>query len=136
MAIVLGNNPKTFKKVIHLFDVNGKKENLQIEFKYRTRQQFAALVDARNVREKAKEEADLAALAEAGEEGAAKTYEQTVQEMLDDSVAKVLEIAQGWDLEDEFTSENLMQLDGMFPSALMDIQNAYQAALLETRRKN
>lgn len=133
MAIKLGNNPKTFKKVIPLFDVNGKKESLQIEFKYRTRLQFAELVDARNVREKAKEEADLA---EAGEDGAAKTYEQTVQEMLDDSVVKVLEIAQGWDLEDEFNAENLVELDGMFPSALMDIQNAYQAALLETRRKN
>lgn len=134
MAIKLGKNPETFKKTIQLFDVNGRKEALQIEFKYRTRMQFAEMVDARNARQKAKDEAVLAELGDGGAPD--KTYQQTVADMLKDSVEKILEIANGWDLQDDFNEENLIELDGMFPNALMEIENAYQVALLEARRKN
>lgn len=138
MAIKLGKNPETFKKTIRLYDVNGKAESLQVEYKFRTRLQFAELMDQRAAREKEIEDAELAALADAenGTPAAAKTFEQSVRDGMAIATSRVLEIAKGWDLADDFNAENLEELEGMFPNALADIQAEYQSALLEARRKN
>lgn len=130
MAITLGKNPASFKKPLKLISIEGVEDTLVLEFKFRTRLQFATLTDQRAKQDKERE----AAPTEAGQ--IEKSIEQQVLENLDIATDRVLEIAQGWDLPDAFNKESLSILEGMYPTVLGQIQDMYQASVLEARRKN
>lgn len=148
MAIKLGKNPRTFTRDIPLINLDGKTDILKITYIYRSREEFAVLLDERAAAERrqnaeydkaAKEQAAAAQAAEANGEtsepepvSAAVAFRKAAAE----AAARVLEVAQGWDVEDEFTVENLIRLDADFPGALGDIHDTYQTAVLEVRRKN
>ncbi len=148
MAIVLGKNPKHFTRDVSLVNMDNETDTIKITYIYRTRKQFAELLDQRadaeemvraQEEQKAKVAAEAAEAAEAkGEKipvvraSAAATFKQAATE----AAGRVLEVASGWDLSDPFTVENLLQLEDDFPGALGDIQDKYQAAVLEVRRKN
>lgn len=132
----LGGNPKTFKKNIDVVLLEGGTAPLQITYKYRTRSQFAELVDE-NIAA-AEVEAQTAKNAELDPAG--ESQRVTVAEnfaTLDAARAKhVLKIAEGWDLDDEFTEANLLQFEDENPGTLTAIANAYAQAVAEARTKN
>lgn len=130
MAITLGKNPASFKKPLKLISIEGVEDTLVIEFKFRTRLQFAILADQRTKQDKER------AAVSAADGQAEKSIEQQVLENLDVATDRVLEVAQGWDLPDAFTKESLSILEGMYPTVLGQIQDMYQASVLEARRKN
>lgn len=134
----LGDNPKNFKKTIQIVLLDGGTAPLQVSFIYRTRKQFAELVDA-NI---AKAEAEAKAAIEAAEHDAdgeapkrmtiAESYAAVDKARAD----HVLQIADGWDLGDEFNAENLLQFEDEYPGALHAISIAYAQAVAEVRTKN
>ena len=134
----LGDNPKSFKKTIQIVLLEGGTAPLEISYIYRTRSQFAALVDA-NI---AKAEADAKAAAEGAETNAddAAPKRLTIAQsyaMVDKARADhVLKIADGWDLGDEFNAESLLQFEDEYPGALDAISIAYVQAVAEARAKN
>lgn len=133
--IKLGNTPKTFKRTIDIINVHGATNQLEIIYKYRTRQQFADLIDeqidkAEREAEKAKD--DL----QNGIEPAKKSVAEILAEQDKAGAEAVLKIAEGWDLDDEFTVENLIRLEDENPGSLFSITNVYRAAVSEARTKN
>lgn len=136
MAIKLGNNPKSFKKDITVISVAGVSDVLKITYIYRDRKGFAILLDER----KAANEMLAAELKENEQKEPAVveiiSSEAAVARATGEAVAQVLDIANGWDLIEPFTKENLEQLENDFPGALSEIQNQYQNAVLGLRVKN
>lgn len=132
----LGGNPKTFKKTIDVVLLEGGTSPLEITFKYRTRSAFAALVDE-NIA-KAEAQAEAAQGKEVDPDG--KSERITVAEnfaTVDKARAQhVLNIAEGWDLEDAFTEANLLQFEDENPGTLTAIAAVYAQAVAEARVKN
>lgn len=133
MAIKLGKNPKSFKKEIKVYGVDGSKDALYITYIYRSRLYFAKLLDERAAAEdmitaQKPEQADTEAVRVSAEDQVIKATSE--------ASANVLQIASGWDLGDEFNLENLSQLENDFPGALNEIQAQYQNAVLGVRVKN
>lgn len=134
----LGDNPKNFKKTISIVLLDGGTAPLEVSYIYRTRSQFAALVDA-NI---AKAEAEAKAVAEAATDavdaaaGERLTIAQSYAAVDKARAEHVLQIADGWDLGDEFTLDNLLQFEDEYPGALHAISIAYTQAVAEARAKN
>ena len=132
-----GATPKDFKKTVEIIDIAGGVAEIEFTFIYRTRAEFAALVDE-NI------EAVAAASKDAPKEGAkkaaksdekrtvAKIYEQIDQSGVD----FVLKIASGWDVDDALDSATLMRLENENPGSLTAISAIYRAACAEARTKN
>ena len=48
----------------------------------------------------------------------------------------VLQVAKGWDLEDDFTLANITALEDTYPGAINDLVNNYSAKIHGARTKN
>jgi hypothetical protein len=139
MAIKLGNNPKDFKRPVHVVKFDGAKDSITFTFIYRDKRQFAALLDERAGATRAKDEAAVAAakeLDDAGGTPAPVSIHDNYLEWSKDSAEKVLQIANAWDLSEPLSVENLQQLEDEFPGALEEIQSVYQKSVAEVRVKN
>jgi hypothetical protein len=144
--IKLGNTPKTFKRTIEIVNIDGTVNTLDITYKYRTRRQFAELVDGQIAAAKATADAEAAAAKAAGENDGddsapkaaepQKTVAELVSEQFATDASAVLEIAEGWDLDDKFNADTLAQLEDENPGALFAITQAYRAAVVDVRVKN
>jgi hypothetical protein len=142
--IQLGKTPTHFKKKVPIVLVTGAVAEIEFNFVYRTRKQFAELID-----EKLAQDLEYAAQADrdaAAAEALARTdQENTVVRRAvadwyaeaDKSAAQfVLKIANGWDLDDPFTEETLVQLQNEHPGALEAVTAIYRGAVGEARVKN
>ena len=121
-TIKLGSAPATFNKTISFDLVNGEKGEITFEFVYRTRSEYAALVD------------------ELSAQGKLENFDASMTEIykaVDKSAVDfILKAAKGWDLEDKFTPANVAKLVDQFPGAFNALTEAYRAALLDGRTKN
>jgi hypothetical protein len=133
--IKLGNNPKTFEKAVDIILLNGDVAPLRIKYKYRTRSEFAKMVDEDIAAGRAREEASKVE-AKDGAESKVTTIADLFAKVDEGSADYVLRIAEGWDLDDEFTKENLVKLEDENPGALEAISILYRNAVAEVRRKN
>lgn len=150
MAIKLGNNPKDFKRAVQIINFSGVKESITFTFLYRSKRDYAVLLQEYSEAERAKHEKEIAKLKalkaeqerrEKGEDVPAADLPSIT--VLDDYVEwtavearKVLQLATAWDLTDELTLENLQQLEDEFPGSLETIQASYRSAVAEVRVKN
>ena len=121
-TIKLGSAPATFNKTISFDLVNGEKGDISFEFVYRTRSEYAALVD------------------ELSAQGKLENFDASMTEIykvVDKSAVDfILKAAKGWDLEDKFTPANVAKLVDQFPGAFNALTEAYRSALLDGRTKN
>jgi hypothetical protein len=122
----LGNSPVNFKQEVSFLRLDGEEVTIEISYKYRTRSQYAELLDE--------------ILAPVEQKKSKKDEVLKVAEMLKQqdvsTVEFMLKIADGWDLEDEFNKENLTALLNEFPSAAKAINETYRITILEGRVKN
>lgn len=122
----LGSPPKTFKQVVEVPLLDGDTAEITFDFKYRTRKEFGAFVDG--------------FLKESTTGKKKKETEITLTDILsgeDEANAKyIMQIADGWDLEDSFNETSVMQLITEYPSANLAIGEAYMQALMKGRAKN
>lgn len=122
--IVLGSQPKNFKRIVKIQLLNGETADLEISYKYRTRTQYAELLDKLIGKETPQQNQPN------------KTLAQVFKESDQASVAYILDIADGWDLADEFNKKNVAALIDEHAGAGAVIGEEYRIALLEGRTKN
>lgn len=148
--ITLGNKPKTFTHEVSFPMLDGSKGTIEVLFKYRTRTEYGAFVDDwRKQREtqsteevQTKLQAHEAAAQQAKDAGAEPpALELLTQADLQSAVVTgttdyIMLIAEGWNLDEEFTRANVLQLCDEVPSAGPAITEAYRAALTEARLGN
>ncbi|WUR15712.1 phage tail assembly chaperone [[Empedobacter] haloabium] len=132
----LGDNPKNFKKTIDIVLLDGTTAPLEISYIYRTRKQFAELVDANIAKAEAEAKEAAAATPADGEAPKRITIAESYAAVDKARTDHVLQIADGWGLDDEFTAENLLQFEDEYPGALHAISIAYAQAVAEARAKN
>jgi hypothetical protein len=122
--ITLGKTPKSFKKVVTVDLLDGTSGSVECEFKYRTRTEFGAFLDGIFADAGVKPSEDKVAL----EEVMAKTR--------DTNADYLLQVLDGWNLDDELNKANLQQLCDEFPGVANSIMEAYRLAVTEGRTKN
>ena len=127
--IMLGKRPKSFKSQIVVQLPEGGEGTITMEYKYRTRSEFGAFVDE--------------LFADAGVTPQGQTDEQVkfslkeaLEKTRDTNADYILKIADGWDLDVDFSRENITQMCDELPGAAMMIIDRYRAAITEGRLKN
>ncbi len=127
-----GAAPKDFPKTVDIVLLNGEVSEIKFNFKYRTRSEFADLID-QNIAE-AKERA------EASEKDEKKASEITIASMyaqMDQiGVDFIMKIADGWDLDEPFSAAALARLENENPGSMTEIAAVYRASVAEPRTKN
>ncbi len=131
--VKLGNAPKSFKKPVSIVLLSGLLADIEMSFMYRTRSEFAALVDEKIAADAAVD----GQLATADQPSApAKTVADWFKEVDEGGAKFVLKIADGWDLDDPFNEKSLLQLEDENPGALAAIAAKYRQSVAEARVKN
>lgn len=153
----LGKTPVNFKCIVKIPLLNGDVADLEMSFKYVTRMDFAKAMDAileKAIAEDEQYDAEIAAakkLFDAAEASAhendsayvIKGYQSPIKKMANnlkesnaESVKYILDIADGWDLADEFNKKNVAALIEEHALAAESIGKAYRGAVLEGKAKN
>lgn len=102
------------------------------------------LTDEANAAMEQADKAEAAKEAAEGEEGKkrkplkydAKEVQKNMQDSLARGVALVREVAKGWDLEDEFSDENIKLMIAKFPGSQQQVHQEYHQRILGNRTKN
>lgn len=127
----LGTPPKTFKNKVEIPLLEGGTAEITFDFKYRTRKEFGDFVDnfikeaTKEDKPKKKKDADRESVLSdilASEDEANAQY--------------ILQVAEGWDLDDPFTEDSIKQLINEFPNSSTIISETYAQALTRGRLKN
>lgn len=148
--IVLGAKPKNFKPFTVKVELpDGTEGSIEMIYKYRSRSEFGAFVDETiaKVRAGIADEPEAPAKARKGK-AAAKATDAGAPEALEFSYERlhagtskanadyILSIADGWNLEAEFTHANIQQLADEAPGLAQAVMDAYRAACTEGRLGN
>jgi len=122
----LGAQPKTFKKTITFPMLDGTTGSVEIIYIYRTRTEFGAFIDAN--------------MQAAGDKAVVTGEKFSMEAMMSNTTETnadyVLKVAEGWDVDAEFTHENIQQLSNEVPAACIAIMEGYRAAIVEGRLGN
>jgi hypothetical protein len=129
MKVKLGMRPKNFKRTVKFPMVDGTEGVIEVVFKYRTRTEFGKFID--DMMNAANEQAD-GQTAEDQRVSLGRALEKTKEANAD----YILQIAEGWNLEESFDRDNLAQLCDEIPGAAMAIMDVYRAAIVEGRMGN
>lgn len=124
--IALGKRPKSFKKTVTFDMLEGGKGSIECTFKYRTRGEFGVFID--NLMEAAgalpKSEGDKFSMADLMEKTAGSNADY------------VLEVLDGWNLDEDLNKANVQQLSDELPAAVNAIMEHYRSAIVEGRTGN
>jgi len=131
--LILGNAPKTFKSLVEIPQLDKSVATVEMEFKYRTRTEFGALMDSiiNKVQPVKGKKAKPASDDEVN-----KTLKEMFAEGNASNVDYILQIAEGWDIEQPFGEEWVSWLADNNPNAINAISEAYREAISEGRTKN
>ena len=124
--IILGKTPKSFKRAITVDMLDGTKGSIECEFKYRTRTDFGKFLDTvfKDAGVTATETDEKVIIAEV----MAKTR--------DTNAEYLIQVLDGWNLDEELSKANLQQLCDEFPGVANTIMETYRTAVTEGRAKN
>ena len=125
--IRLGSPPKSFPRTIQFDLVDGGRGEIEVQFRYRTREEYARFMDSIYP--------TLYAPADGETQGPA-TMERFASEGVRRDADHVLGALVSWDLEDELNRENVILLANTFPAAILAITEDYRLAVTEGRAKN
>lgn len=123
--IKLGARPKNFKRTVSFPMIEGGEGKIEVTFIYRTRTEFGAFIDELFAAAKEEPPADgnfsMSALM-------AKTR--------DKNAAYLLEVVEGWNLDEPLNRETAEQLCDELPAAGDAIMETYRKAIVEGRLGN
>ena len=119
----LASAPKTFKRKVTITLLDESTADIELTFKYKTRTEYAKLLDEVMKQDKADDSKTESAVDIFKRLGAG-------------TVEFLMKIVEGWDLDDEFNKSNVSELIDKFPAAANEITEAYRIAILEGRTKN
>lgn len=123
--IKLGNRPKNFKRVITFPLIEGGEGAIEVTYKYRTRQEFGSFIDG----------IFAAAKEEQPQDGEFKMSD-LMGKTRDKNAAYLLEVIEGWNLDEPLNRETAEQLCDELPAAAAEIMEQYRASVVEGRLKN
>jgi len=143
--IVLGKRPESFKKTVHATMLDGSTGCMEVEYKYRSRTELAALID--ELQSKMKDEANVeierfkAAVEKAKQTGEAipeftTTQTEIVKRQTAVLVDYLLKIVKGWNLDVDLDKESVAELVDTLPAVAEAIKDDYRAAINEGRLGN
>lgn len=124
--VVLGKTPKSVKHVVTATLLDGETGAIECEYQYRTRRQFADLIDRLFDGAKSADGADEAPL----------TYGNLTRAGVEKNAAYLGEVLLGWNLDIELTPEALLQLCDEQPALAQAIMDSYRTACTEGRWGN
>lgn len=127
--ITLGKRPKHFKRTLTVPMLEGGEGQIEISFIYRTRTEFGAFVDGLFAAAGEKP-------ASAADEDVAFSLAKSLEKTRDTNADYILQIADGWNLDVEFSHAAVVQLCDELPGAALEIINAYRLAVTEGRLGN
>lgn len=128
--IKLGARPKTFTHTVTVPMPEGGTASVQMLLRYRTRSEFGAFVDNLVATARTQPPADQSA------EAVLFSLQQALEQTRDTNAEYILQIAEGWNLDEEFNLPNVRQFCDELPGAAMAVIEAYRAALTEGRLGN
>ena len=137
--LVLGKRPEHFTRDVSFPMLDGSTATIEVKFVYRSRKEFAELVDANQASIKAKAEAEVDRMKQAAKDGATPgDFKQAdlIAHQADFSVAYLMQIVKGWNLDVPFNRDAVDELVDTLPAAVNAINAAYREALLEGRLGN
>ena len=123
--IKLGQRPANFRHVVKFPMLDGSTGSIEILYRYRTRTEFGKFVD--EIFAAAKEEKP-----EDGQFSMAELMEKTAGS----NAAYIMKAVEGWNLDEDFTLDNVQQLADELPAATSAIMEDYRISILEGRRGN
>lgn len=137
--IKLGNRPKSFARTITFTMLEGGEGCFEVQYKYRSRKEMAALIDELQVASIAQSEADTAALKAKLDKGEAIAQFKQV-DFLDREMSLkvdyVMQIIDSWNLDEKFERAAVEQLADEMPAAVNAIVEDYRKAINEGRLGN
>lgn len=127
--IKLGSRPKNFPKTVTVPMLEGGEGYVPMSFIYRTRSEFGAFVDELT--------ASAGVTPASGDEKDIKFSLKTLMDKSSEtSAANIMQIADGWGLDEEFTLANVKQLCDELPGVAHAILETYRIAITEGRLGN
>ena len=128
--IKLGARPMTFAHTVTVQMPEGGTASVRMQYRYRTRTEFGQFVDDL-VRA-----AGTAPPASQQDEDVRFSLHAALEATRDTNADYILQIAEGWDLDEEFNRASLVQLCDELPGAALAIIEQYRAASTEGRLGN
>jgi hypothetical protein len=127
--VVLGKRPKHFKSVVKFPLLEGGEGSVEMSYIYRTRTEFGAFIDGMM---------DAAGVkpASTSEDDVKFSLEQALEKTKDTNADYIMQVADGWNLDVDFSRDNVAQLCDELPGAALEIMNKYRAAITEGRLGN
>lgn len=119
--IKLGNRPKNFKHVVSFPMLDGATGTIEVLYKYRTVSEFGAFIE--------KMMSDLGTDEEKG-------VSAVMSRMVKVNAEYLLQVIEGWNLDEELNEETAHQLANELPAAAAAIMSAYRQAIVEQRLGN
>lgn len=127
--IKLGNRPKNFKRTIKVDLPEGGTGEVEISYIYRTRTEFGQFIDAMM------EDAGVKQVSQSDEDQKF-SLEEALAKTRDTNADYILKVADGWNIDAEFSRANVAQLCDELPGVAVEIMNTYRAAVTEGRLGN
>lgn len=127
--ISLGKRPKSFKRVIKVPMLEGGEGTIEVSFIYRTRTEFGAFVDGLL-------KSAQVVPASASDEDVTFSLHESLERTRDSSADYILQVVDGWNLDEDFTRAAVVQLCDELPGAARAIIDEYRAAITEGRLGN
>jgi hypothetical protein len=124
--IILGQTPKSFKRNVTVDMLDGTKGSIECLFKYRTRIEFGKFLDG--------------IFSEAGVKPTDTDEKVVIADVMektrDTNSDYLIQVLDGWNLDDELNKPNLQQLCDEFPGVANSIMETYRVAVTEGRLGN
>lgn len=124
--IVLGQKIESFPKKVVFPVVTGGHSDITVQYKYRTRTEFAEIIG--DLAESAKNESV--------EDDADMPLVDRAKANIERTTTRIMDCVTGWDLAEEFNRANVSRLVNEFPAAANGIIDGYTIAITEGRVKN
>ncbi|WP_225784256.1 phage tail assembly chaperone [Xenophilus sp. Marseille-Q4582] len=128
--VVLNKRPETFNLRVTVQQLDGQDGTVNLKARNRTRTELAKLKDEYL----AEVQATIDAAGNADEQKV--TWAELVGRGVESDAGFVMRIAEGWDLDDEFSKENVIRLIDGFGGAGKKIISGYEAAIHDGRLGN
>lgn len=126
--VKLGSRPKNFKRTVTFPMHEGEIGSIECLYRYRTRKEFGAFIDALN------EAAGL--VPTAGADGEKVTMTALLEKSGGSNAEYLMQVLDGWNLDEEFNRANVQQLIDELPGAANTIMEEYRLCITEGRLGN
>lgn len=135
MAVIkLGARPKHFTAKVTVDLPEGGTGTITLQYVYRTRSEFGKFID--ELLSDAGVPAPEPKIGDEGTEAIRQSVQQALERTRDTNADYIQKIVAGWDLDEPFGRDSLVQLCDELPGAAMAIIERYRAAVIEGRLGN